>query len=203
METQQRFTNREKTTPSSPKQLPKILIVMTTVKDSDGGSSEKQQQSKEQPEEEEVNEDDFVEISVTPPDDGSRNVTTTRTSNSENEAVDQSSSDNSKDKSESPRKRMEALEIEDPESAILTKTENTENVVVDIGDDDELDDDDDDMEGLLETQKGTRRTKRMKGTVRAADPVTRCCTSQRIGNTTVFWPHMYKKTGWGMMGKFN
>lgn len=101
--------------------------------------------------------------------------------------------------------RMQALEIEDASRDSAARTAMT-----DIGADEELDDNgnDNDMEGLLEPQKGrSGRTKlrleRPTSVTFGTTRVYRCCeTTERVGNVTVFWPYLYHKTGWGMIGRF-
>ena len=95
------------------------------------------------------------------------------------------------------RSRIQPLEIHTENE--LNKNGVIDENVVDIGSDDDMDDDND-MEGLLEPQKGTKTAEQMNRPLRTG--TARCCESQRIGNTTVFWPYMYKKSGWGMMGMF-
>ena len=85
-----------------------------------------------------------------------------------------------------PKSSMQALEIDD----------NDEENPLDISQDPEdLDEDDDnDMEGLL-TQKAPKSAK-----APTTSSTTGCCSSHKIGNTTVFWPSRYQSTKWGMMG---
>eukprot|EP00523_Entomoneis_sp_CCMP467_P001258 CAMPEP_0168754652 /NCGR_PEP_ID=MMETSP0724-20121128/19619_1 /TAXON_ID=265536 /ORGANISM="Amphiprora sp., Strain CCMP467" /LENGTH=379 /DNA_ID=CAMNT_0008803153 /DNA_START=177 /DNA_END=1312 /DNA_ORIENTATION=+ len=126
-------------------------------------------------------------------------------------------------------RKMQALEIDDndndEEMNIVDDTASSQgdpakdalNISADSEDLLSDDDDDDDMEGLLDnnrhdqTKKSTKKGKQRNSKTntqsqqkqkqqKSSSALCSCCATQKIGNTTVFWPSRYQQTGWGMAG---
>jgi len=121
---------------------------------------------------------------------------------------------------------MQALEIDtsdqEEDVARLSTAPSEDDEVDGLNLSDDMEDLESDMEGLLsdhkEENEGSSHQKNQtnasaqqttSGSNKPPSPLVTallccccCCCSQtnKIGNTTVFWPSLYRKTGWGMMG---
>jgi len=101
-----------------------------------------------------------------------------------------------------PKRKMESLEIDTENVLHMVISEDEEDDPMNIsGDTDDLSDD---MEGLLDGTNNPPKAKAAsKKKMKNSTPHILSCfcyQHNKIGNTTVFWPSMYEKTKWGIMG---